>query len=61
MKELKFSGDLRIRNQYDQRTPMILTNPKLGAQDPNIPAGSLAFQIAFEWRISSWRVISSAG
>ncbi len=48
VKELKFSGDLRIRNQWDERTPMILTNPKLGAQDPNIPAGSLAFQVASE-------------
>src|SRR6202043_634302 len=36
VKELKLSGDLRIRNQWDQRTPMILTNPLLGAQDRNI-------------------------
>src|ERR1700749_1007384 len=27
VKELKLSGDLRIRNQFDQRSPMILTNP----------------------------------
>src|ERR1700740_1145865 len=28
--ELRLGGDLRLRNQADQRTPMILTNPKLG-------------------------------
>ena len=31
VKELKLSGDLRLRYQWDQREPMILTNPKLGA------------------------------
>ena len=30
VQELKIGGDFRIRNQWDQRTPMILTNPKLG-------------------------------
>src|ERR1700759_1195036 len=35
VKELKISGDLRLRNQSDQRTPMILTNPLLGSQDSN--------------------------
>ena len=30
VQELKISGDLRIRNQWDQRTPMILTNPSWG-------------------------------
>src|SRR5215469_14180319 len=29
VKELKLSGDLRLRYQYDQRTPMVLTNPLL--------------------------------
>jgi hypothetical protein len=37
VKELKLSGDLRLRNQWDQRTPMILTNPKLGPVDQVIP------------------------
>src|ERR1700719_3078331 len=37
VKLLRLSGDLRIRNQWDQRTPLILTNPKLGAQDTDIP------------------------
>ena len=31
VKEMKLSGDLRIRNQADQRTPMVLTKPLLGA------------------------------
>ena len=37
VKEMRISGDLRIRNQWDQREPMILTNPKLGPQDVHIP------------------------
>ena len=45
VKELKFSGDLRIRNQWDERTPMILTNPKLGAQDVNIPRDRWRFRL----------------
>jgi hypothetical protein len=45
VKELRLSGDLRIRNQWDQRTPMILTNPKLGAQDPNIPRDRWRFRL----------------
>src|SRR3981081_1826394 len=36
VKELKLSGDLRIRNQWDERDPMLLTNRKLGHQDPHI-------------------------
>ncbi len=45
VKELKLSGDLRIRNQWDQRTPMILTNPKLGAQDQDIPRDRWRFRL----------------
>ena len=45
VKELKLSGDLRIRNQFDQRTPMILTNPRLGAQDSNIPRDRWRFRL----------------
>jgi hypothetical protein len=45
VKELKLSGDLRIRNQWDERTPMILTNPKLGAQDVNIPRDRWRFRL----------------
>jgi Putative porin len=45
VKELKLSGDLRIRNQWDQRTPMILTNPKLGAQDRDIPRDRWRFRL----------------
>jgi Putative porin len=43
--ELKLSGDLRIRNQWDQRTPMILTNPLLGAQDRNIQRDRWRFRL----------------
>jgi hypothetical protein len=45
VKELKLSGDLRIRNQWDQRTPMVLTNPKLGPQDQNIPRDRWRFRL----------------
>src|ERR1700748_553430 len=45
VKELKLSGDLRIRNQFDQRTPMILTNPTLGPQDPNIQRDRWRFRL----------------
>jgi Putative porin len=45
VKELKLSGDLRIRNQYDNRTPMILSNPRLGSQDPNIPRDRWRFRL----------------
>ena len=38
VKELKLSGDLRIRNQSDQRTPMILTNPLAGYPGSEHPA-----------------------
>src|SRR5271169_6130685 len=33
VKQLNLGGDLRIRNQSDERTPLVLSNPKLGAQD----------------------------
>ena len=45
VKEMKISGDLRIRNQWDQREPMILTNPKLGPQDVNIPRDRWRFRL----------------
>src|SRR5579863_9646615 len=45
LKELRLSGDLRIRNQWDQRTPMILTNPKLGPQDVDIPRDRWRFRL----------------
>jgi hypothetical protein len=45
VKELKFSGDLRIRNQADQRTPMILTNPLLGPQDRNVQRDRWRFRL----------------
>ena len=45
VQELKLGGDLRIRNQADQRTPMILTNPLLGPQDRNIHRDRWRFRL----------------
>jgi putative porin len=45
VKELKLSGDIRIRNQWDQRDPMVLTNPKLGPQDPHIQRDRWRFRL----------------
>jgi hypothetical protein len=45
VKELKLSGDLRLRYQYDQRTPMVLTNPLLGPQDINIQRNRWRFRL----------------
>jgi Putative porin len=45
VKELKLSGDLRIRNQWDERTPMVLTNPRLGSQDRNIQRDRWRFRL----------------
>ena len=70
VKELRLSGDLRIRNQWDQRTPMILTNPLFGlakersslaraseARMVNIPPfgiASRAFRARLTRAVSSW-------
>jgi hypothetical protein len=45
VQQLNLGGDLRIRNQWDQRQPMILTNPKLGAQDVNIQRDRWRFRL----------------
>src|SRR6202011_4976640 len=45
VQELKLSGDLRLRFQADQRTPMILTNPLLGPQDRNINRDRRRFRL----------------
>src|ERR1700736_3531578 len=45
VKELKLSGDLRIRNQWDERDPMLLTNRKLGPQDPHIQRDRWRFRL----------------
>jgi Putative porin len=45
VQELKIGGDLRLRFQADQRTPMILTNPLLGAQDRNINRDRWRFRL----------------
>jgi hypothetical protein len=45
VQELKLSGDLRLRNQADQRTPMILTNPLLGPQDRHVNRDRWRFRL----------------
>ena len=45
IKELKFSGDLRIRNQWDEHTPMVLTNPALKNQDTDVPRDRWRFRL----------------
>jgi hypothetical protein len=46
VKELKLSGDLRIRYQWDQRTPMILQpNPLTGPQDIHIQRNRWRFRL----------------
>jgi polyhydroxyalkanoate synthesis regulator phasin len=45
VKEMKIGGDLRLRFQADQRTPMILTNPLLGPQDRNINRDRWRFRL----------------
>lgn len=37
VQELKLGGDLRLRNQWDQREPMVKTNPLLGPVDKVVP------------------------
>jgi Putative porin len=45
VQELRLGGDLRLRNQADQRTPMILTNPRLGPVDHVIPRDRWRFRL----------------
>jgi len=45
VQELKLSGDFRNRFQADQRTPMILTNPKLGPQDTHVNRDRWRFRL----------------
>ena len=45
VKELRLSGDLRIRYQWDQRQPMVQTNPLLGPQDINIQRNRWRFRL----------------
>ncbi len=45
VQELKLGGDLRVRYQWDQRTPMVLTNPLLGPQDRNIQRDRWRFRL----------------
>src|SRR5262249_27029646 len=45
VQEMRIGGDLRIRNQWDQRIPMVLTNPLLGPQDRVIPRDRWRFRL----------------
>ena len=45
VQELRLGGDLRLRNQADQRTPMILTNPKAGPVDQVVPRDRWRFRL----------------
>src|SRR6266481_3478322 len=45
VKELRLSGDLRIRYQWDQRQPTVQTNPLLGPQDINIQRNRWRFRL----------------
>jgi Putative porin len=45
VQELRIGGDLRIRNQWDQRIPMVLTNPLLGPVDRVIPRDRWRFRL----------------
>jgi hypothetical protein len=45
VKQLSIGGDFRLRNQWDQREPLVLTNPRLGPQDINIPRDRWRFRL----------------
>ncbi len=45
IQQLNLGGDLRIRNQADEHTTMILTNPKLGSQDVNVDRDRWRFRL----------------
>lgn len=45
VQELRLGGDLRMRNQSDQREPMILTNPLLGPQDVHVNRDRWRFRL----------------
>jgi hypothetical protein len=45
IQELKLSGDLRLRNQWDEHTPMVLTNPALKNQDTDVERDRWRFRL----------------
>src|ERR1700731_729677 len=45
VEKLKLSGDFRLRNQWDEHTPMVLTNPALKNQDTDIPRDRWRFRL----------------
>jgi len=53
VKALKLSADLRIRNQWDERTPMVLTNPATKTQDIHIQRDRWRFRLRLmaDWEL----------
>jgi polyhydroxyalkanoate synthesis regulator phasin len=45
VQEMRLGGDLRLRNQWDQRIPLVLTNPRLGPVDQVIPRDRWRFRL----------------
>jgi len=45
VQQLNLGGDFRIRNQWDQRIPMVLTNPRLGPVDQVIQRDRWRFRL----------------
>jgi hypothetical protein len=45
IQELKLSGDFRLRNQWDEHTQMVLTNPALKNQDTDVPRDRWRFRL----------------
>lgn len=53
VKALKLSADLRIRNQWDERTPMVLSNPATKTQDIHIQRNRWRFRLRLmaDWEL----------
>src|SRR6202030_3403743 len=45
VEELKLSGDFRLRNQWDEHTPMVLTNPAFKNQDTDVERDRWRFRL----------------
>ena len=60
VEELKLSGDFRLRNQWDEHTPMVLTNPALKNQDTDVPRDRWRFRLRLNSTLN-WPVTSFGG
>jgi len=54
VKTLKISGDLRLRNQWDERDPLVLTNPAGKNQDRHIQRDRWRFRLRLmaDWELN---------